>query len=822
MNGLYRLQVLVDLADRLSGPITRTLGRIQALQRHVVLADEAMQRMQAGASIAAVGALLAAPLAGATVEAMRLESAFADVRKVVDFTPQYGPKALLSDLRQLSREIPLSVEQLTQIAAAGGQAGIPLAELAGFVRDTAKTAVAFDISAAEAGDTLAQLRNIFQLAQPDVMNLADAVNLLSNTTAAKAPDILETLRRVGPVGNQFRMAGQDLAAFTSAMLSTGRAPEVISTGFNTLINRLGSASIQSKAFQKGLASIGLSAAEIQTAMQRDATGALLRFMRAVRGAKDLPTTLGLMFGSEYSDDIAALVNVLPDIEKNLGRVANRQGYAGSVAQEFANRVATTEAKLQLFWNALKGVGTILGNVLLPPIQRLLGVGTGLLNWVADLLEQFPLLQNVIVAVVLGLSALTVGGGLVVTTLGGLGFASVQARIGLAFLRQTMLDLQRTSRLLSLGLALARSQIQSLGGPIPTLRLALLGLTNTVRGFTVALLTNPVFLMIAAVVGLGSAFVWAWNHVDGFRRQVASALAPLVSTLGQLRQAWANFLSSIGPIGAVLEAGLRRAGGGLRWLGGLFAWVLGFIVGIVVVGFARITAVFTQGLAGITNIISGFIDIAVGFFTGDFDRIRAGAARVMQGLSQTLTAPLQLLGPKFLEYGKNLLIGFADGIRSGVKGAVEAVGSVASNVIDRFKNLLGIRSPSRVFASLGLMLPMGMAQGINAGLPEVAAAVADMAVTPTIQAPVVSPLYELALDPLEAQGGLSLPAPQQPPAVTAQVSRRGGGTYHITNQFYLSIPRGAEAREFAERVAELSAEKVLLAIEELAIEEGTNG
>jgi TP901 family phage tail tape measure protein len=822
VNGLYRLQVLVDLADRLSGPITRTLGRIQALQRHVALADEAMQRMQAGASIAAVGALLAAPLAGAASEAMKLESAFADVRKVVDFTPQYGPKALLDDLRRLSREIPLSVDQLTQIAAAGGQAGIPLAELSGFVRDVAKTAVAFDIGAGEAGDTLAQLRNVFKLTQPDVMGLADAVNHLSNTTAAKAPDILETLRRVGPVGNQFRMAGQDVAAFSSAMLSTGRAPEIVSTGLTTLINRLGSASIQSKDFQRGLSSIGLSAAEIQTAMQQDATGALLGFMRAVRGAKDMPTTLGLLFGTEYSDDIAALVNVLPDIEKNLGQMANRQGYAGSVAREFASRVATTESKLQLFMNAVKGLGVTVGNALLPPVQRVLEVGAGFLNWVTDLLERFPLLRNVLVGVVIGLSALAFGGGLVVTAFAGIGFASAQARIGMAFLRQTMLDAQRTGRLLSLGLALLRFQLQSLGGPIPALRMGISALTGAVRGFAVALLTNPIFLMTAAVAGLGTAVVWAWNHVDGFRRQVASALAPLVSTLGQLRQAWANFLTSIGPIGAVLEAGLQRAGGGLRWLGGLFAWVLGFIVGIVVIGFARITAVFTQGLAGITNIISGFIDIAVGFFTGDFDRIRSGAARVMQGLSQTLTAPLQLLGPKFLEYGKNLLIGFADGIRSGVKGAVEAVGSVASNVIDRFKNLLGIRSPSRVFAGLGLMLPMGMAQGINAGLPEVAAAVADMAVTPTIQAPVVSPLYKLALDPLEAQGGLSLPAPQQPPSVPAQVSRRGGSTYHITNQFYLSVPRGAEAREFAERVAELSAEKVLLAIEELAIEEGTNG
>lgn len=48
MNGLYRLQVLVDLVDRLSGPITGVLGKLEQFEMKTVVVDRAMQTMAAG------------------------------------------------------------------------------------------------------------------------------------------------------------------------------------------------------------------------------------------------------------------------------------------------------------------------------------------------------------------------------------------------------------------------------------------------------------------------------------------------------------------------------------------------------------------------------------------------------------------------------------------------------------------------------------------------------------------------------------------------------------------------------------------------------
>ncbi len=67
-----------------------------------------------------LGASLVAPINSA----MKFESAMADVRKVVDFSTADGFQKMGDSLKELSRTIPLSVEGLAQITAAGGQLGV--------------------------------------------------------------------------------------------------------------------------------------------------------------------------------------------------------------------------------------------------------------------------------------------------------------------------------------------------------------------------------------------------------------------------------------------------------------------------------------------------------------------------------------------------------------------------------------------------------------------------------------------------------------------------------------------------------------------------
>ena len=75
-------------------------------------------------------------------------------------------------------------------------------------------------------------------------------------------------------------------------------------------------------------------------------------------------------------------------------------------------------------------------------------------------------------------------------------------------------------------------------------------------------------------------------------------------------------------------------------------------------------------------------------------------------------------------GEALVQGLANGI-SGAAGAVlDAIGGVVSSAIDWGKSLLGISSPSKVFAEIGDWTMQGFAIGVDKGSKYARSAVAD--------------------------------------------------------------------------------------------------
>ncbi|MBW6395276.1 phage tail tape measure protein [Thermus sp. SYSU G05001] len=836
MQALYRLQVMMELADRFSGPsakIAQNLQRLQALTERVSLAQE---RLGAGLSTLAAGTALAAPLVLATRAAMDFEDAFADVRKVVD-APLPALRALQSQLLALTRTIPMTARELTEIAAAAGQSGIPLQEIVRFTQDAARVGVAFGISAGQAGDALAKLRNIMELSQDGVMRLADAINFLSNNMAATAPEILEVVRRVGGTGRLLGLTGQQVAAFASGLLALGTAPEVAATGLNALFQRLATAPAQPTAFQEALARLGLSATALQRALRQDAAGALMDFLRRVKAAPDQLTVLSELFGMEYADDIAKLVGSLGTLERAFGLVANPAAYTGSVLQEFQNRSATLRNALILLKNAVDRIWITLGNSLMPIVTPVVQRLTDLVNRASDLLERFPALRMAVVGVSAVLGGLLVVGGFAVTLLGAIGFASANARLGLLALRGGLESAGRQVRLFSLGLSLLRVQLAALGGPAGLARMALLGLQRASllagRGVFLlgrALLLNPLGLFATLLAGVGYALVQAWRHSEAFRRGIQdtfaalrAAFAPALAEFRALRDAVAGLFR---PLGDAVQASLGVIPQVLdRVLYGVF-YGLGFFVGLIQGLALRLAPIFGEGLAGLVRLVRGFVDLVVGLFTLDLDRARQGALRVWEGLQAVFAVPFKLggvvwdllrsglfaalsfarglVGP-FVEAGKAIVQGLTQGIVSLAMAPVNAVRQLGGKAITALRNLLGIRSPSRVFAEIGAMTALGMAVGLQGAAPEVARAVqALMPPAPQLELPAVRPAVQVPeLPSLDA-----LVPPSPVAAAPGQAPERGNGrkgegrVVQVVRIERLELPGVRDADEFLQALKRL--------------------
>jgi TP901 family phage tail tape measure protein len=235
------MEAMLKIAAKVTG-----LNDLGALEKGLIGAEKAAGAAKGGfkamldssawqgAAVAAAGIGVALGLS--VKAAIDFEESMAEVRKVVSGLE--SPEAL-QEIQQeifgLSREIPITAKGFAEMYAAAGQAGIPKAELRAFAVDVSKVAIAFDMTAAEAGNAMAKLRTNLGFTQPELMKLADAANYLSNNMASTATEIVEFMLRSGSAGKQAGLSAEQTAAFGSAMIASGAQAEVAATSFNNMI-----------------------------------------------------------------------------------------------------------------------------------------------------------------------------------------------------------------------------------------------------------------------------------------------------------------------------------------------------------------------------------------------------------------------------------------------------------------------------------------------------------------------------------------------------------------------------------------------------------
>lgn len=363
-------------------------SRVRELRGELSGIPGAFDRIRSGA----LG--LIAATAGITLavrEAIQFESAMADVKKVVDFDTPTGFTRLTRDLKDLSREMPVSAVGLAKIAEAGGQMGIASKDLKGFVEITAKMSTAFQMLPEEAGTAVGKLLNLFSLSMPEMEKLGDVINQLGNKTNATEKDIINVLVRTGGMAKQFGLSAEQTSALATAMLSLGKTPEIASTAINALLLKLQTGKTQSKEFQDALLQIGLSSRELANDIAANPQKALEKFLGIIAqlDKQSRAETLAHLFGMEYSDDIAALVEGLGQYQKAVVIAADKTHSAGSMNREFGERIKTTEAQLQLAKNAITEAAIALGSTFLPVIVLAAKSVAALAHNLADLIEHFP-------------------------------------------------------------------------------------------------------------------------------------------------------------------------------------------------------------------------------------------------------------------------------------------------------------------------------------------------------------------------------------------------------------------------------------------------
>ncbi|EKN3575088.1 phage tail tape measure protein [Yersinia enterocolitica] len=373
MSDSFQLKAIITGVNKLSPALTTMQKDLRKFK------GEFKDVMQ---SVAMMGAAIGGAFIIPINQAMEFESSMADVRKVVDFDTPAQFKEMGEDILKLSTELPMAADGIAAIVAAGGQAGIARADLKAFATDAVKMGIAFDQTAEESGQMMAQWRTAFKLTQNEVVTLSDKVNYLGNTGPANAAKISEIVTRIGPLGSVAGLASGEIAAMGATIAGMGVESEIASTGIKNFMLSLTSGT--GKGLKgKVLKAIKIDPKQLAADMQKDSKTAILKVLDSVAKLPKAKQAAALeaLFGRESLGAIAPLLTNMDLLRENFKKVADAQVYAGSMQKEYESRAATTANAVQLLKNQLEIASITLGDMFLPYITE----GTKELK---PLLEQF--------------------------------------------------------------------------------------------------------------------------------------------------------------------------------------------------------------------------------------------------------------------------------------------------------------------------------------------------------------------------------------------------------------------------------------------------
>ncbi|WP_032092055.1 phage tail tape measure protein [Necropsobacter rosorum] len=713
---------------------TQSIGQRMATLNQLSIAG----MKSSAASLTALGGSVVA-LAKPAIE---FESAMADVKKVVDFKTPEGFKKLSKDLLDLTHTIPMTGKELAAIAASGGQLGVAEEDITAFTTTIAKMSVAFDMSADQSGEAMAKLANVYKIPISEIGKLGDAINDLSNSSPAKASDIVNTLGRIGGTAKQFGLTENAAAALSNTFISLGKTPEVAGTAINGMLTKLMTAEKGGKAFQGALKKMGISAKQLKKNIAKDGEGAIVDFVKRV---EKLPKdqAMGILvdiFGREYADDVAVLAGNTELLEKSLKQLkeTDENGnlrYLGSMDKEFNARAATTEASLTKLTNSFTSLAIGIGNYVLPVIndfvswlQPIIISVTDFINTNTDLMGEIAKWGTYAVGAVAGFSAVI--GGLSFLTWGTLKVISVFKMAWsvlsfggsiIALVSKGILGLVGFIGKLLLPVVLKLAYgfgylIGWLGKSILfAARLGQMFAGALLKGLLLvgkaiifvgrAFLANPIGIAVAVIAGLAYLL---WDNWDW----VSEKFSQMWQWIGEKSTQCGQVISDI-------------------WNG-----VTTFFSGV----WENITTVFNSGIGNITATILNWSPL--GLFYQAF-------AGVLSWFGIDLPA-------KFTEFGSNLISGLVNGIRNAWDGAKEWVIGLGKSIKGWFTGEMDIHSPSRVFKGYGENIVSGLAIGIAENVLQATQAVDKMgkkikkAAPKTVAAPAIKAPKMPTVEPLVAK------------------------------------------------------------------------
>lgn len=344
-------------------------------------------------------------LAGAGVAvkaAIDYESAFAGVKKTVDGTPQQFTQ-LSNSIREMAKEMPSSAVEISHVAEAAGQLGVPISAIKDFSKTMINLGVSTNLSSEEAASSIAKIGNIMQVSGKDLGtwsgHFGSAVVDLGNHFATTERDIVEMTNRLAAGGKLAGLTTPDILGLATAMSSVGIEAEAGGTAMNQTLTGIGKAvagvgkgaSSKLKLIAK---TAGMTAEEFSQAWKQKPAEALQAFIKGLQRAHEegkntdgILSDLG-MKGIRQSNMLKSLALASDRMGEAISRSNSAWRENSALTEEARKRYETTESQLKIFKNKLTDIAIEFGGPLLKALNSGLDAAKPWLQTLSDMAKKF--------------------------------------------------------------------------------------------------------------------------------------------------------------------------------------------------------------------------------------------------------------------------------------------------------------------------------------------------------------------------------------------------------------------------------------------------
>lgn len=397
-------------------------------------------------------------------------------------------------------------------------------------------------------------------------------------------------------------------------------------------------------------------------------------------------------------------------------------------------------QLENIGEQVKGVKLQLGAALIPALSA----ATEKISKVIDKITKW-VQENPELAATIGNIAMTTGKWIAILGTAAIAIGSV------AFI---ILQFRKAFRAMSDAVTIGISIFKNIKNTFLVVDRAMKGYTKTQKLATVAtklfnkaLKANPILTIISLIIALGAVvysviknwdkiaawFKKLWDAIVGIFKAAWEAIKKVWSTVtGWFSNLWGGIKAGAGKAWEGIKNTISKAREGVQkaW-GSVKGWFSNLWNGV-----KNVTGKAWQGVKSVFlnytpyGLIYQNWDKVTGYFSNLWGNVKSGISTAwggikdwfsnmqpvewMRGAWENVGTFFSGLNTRFYEWGKNLLQGLWNGITSMVDKIVEGMKNIARKIATGFRSILGINSPSRLFAEYGLNITQGLAVGLDQG------------------------------------------------------------------------------------------------------------